>query len=107
MRESEKTMSKVKSNSKSEKIRELFKEGQSIGQISKTLDSNYSFVYGVVQTYCLKNGLEMKTNSLSKDSKSDEIRRLFKEGKTIGEIAKILNSNYSYVWIVCDKYRKQ
>lgn len=100
-------MSKTSTNSKSEKIRSLFSEGKSVSEISKMLDSNYSFVYSVVQTYCLKNGIEMTTNSESKSSKSDEIRRLYDEGKTIGEIAKQLNSNYSFVWVVCDKYRKE
>ena len=100
-------MSKINSNSKSSLIRQMFSEGNSIGEISKKLDSNYSFVYSVVQTYCLKNGIEMTTNSESKSSKSDEIRRLYDENKTIGEIAKQLNSNYSFVWVVCDKYRKE
>lgn len=100
-------MSKTKSNSKSALIRQLFSEGNSISEISKKLDSNYSFVYSVIQTYCLKNKIEMTTNNKSKSSKSDEIRKLYDEGKTIGEIAKQLNSNYSFVWVVCDKYRKE
>lgn len=98
-------MSKTSTNSKSEKIRSLFSEGKSVSEISKELDSNYSFVYSVIQTYCLKNHIEMSTNSSSKSSKSDEIRKLYESGLTIGEVAKQLNSNYSFVWTVCNKLR--
>ena len=93
------------STSKSTQIRSLYNEGLTVAQIAKELNCNYSFVYGVVKKECDKTGNPM-THS-SKGGKSTMIRNMWDKGMTIGEISKELNSNYSYVWTVVEKYRNK
>lgn len=97
----------AKKDSKSEKIRELYSQGMSISDISRKLNVNYSFAYQVAKRMIelSSSGIAFSTNEPSKPTKADEIRRLWNEGLTIGEIAKKLESNYSYVWSVCDACR--
>lgn len=91
--------------SKSNVMRSMFEEGKTVSEISHELNANYAFVYGVIQRYCQKTGRDMPTATKT-GSKSEQIRQMFDDGKTIGQIAKELNANYSYVWSVCDKHRK-
>jgi transposase len=93
------------SMSKSEQIRNMYLEGRNINEIAKELNSNYSFVYTVVKKLCDKNGLELRHTVT--DSKSDKIRSMWDNGMTVGQISKELNTNYSYVWTVVEKYRKE
>lgn len=95
-----------KLDSKSQKIRELYLEGMSISDISRKLEVNYSFAYQVAKrcSDVLDDG-DFSTNEPVKPTKADDIRKLWDEGLTVGDIAKQLNSNYSYVWSVCDTYR--
>lgn len=88
----------VTCKSKSEMFRLMYDYGMEVCEISKTCDSHYSFVYGVISS-----NRDMRT--VEKSSKSDDIRKLAAEGKTPGEIAKILNSNYSFVFSVVKKYK--
>lgn len=90
-------------NSKSTMIRAMYTEGKTVAQIAKELNCNYSFVYGVVKSLCEKSGVAMRRSP--KGGKSNTIREMWDQGLTVGEIAKELNSNYSYVWTVVDKYR--
>lgn len=87
--------------SKSEKMRKLYDEGLNVSDISKLLDSHYSFVHGVIDKHT--NG---DIRKVVKVSKSDEIRKLYDEGLNPGEIAKRLNSNYSFVFSVVKKHRE-
>lgn len=91
-----------KFGSKSKVMIHLYDEQQmSVSQISKLMNSHYSFVYGVIQRHT--NGEIRKEEKVSK---SDEFRKLYDSGITIGDIAKQLNSNYSYVFSVIKKYRE-
>lgn len=90
---------------KSEQIRNYFEEGKSISEIAKILNVNYSFVYQVAQRHCMKNNKDFKTNRADKETKSDVIRKLWNQGKTIGEISHILNTNYTYCWNIVNKLR--
>ena len=93
----------VNNTSKSTMIRSMYHEGLTVAQIAKEMNCNYSFVYGVVKKESDKTGTPMiKT---AKGGKSTTIRAMWDEGKSIGEISKELNSNYSYVWTVVEKYR--
>lgn len=102
-------LKKVEKNeiSKSEMFRRLYeKEEMSISSISKKTNNNYSFVYGVIRKYCDKNDIKLRKSKSNKNTKSEKFRNDFLKGMSIGEISKKYNSNYSYVWTVCDKYRK-
>lgn len=90
---------------KSELMREMYKSGKSVTEISHELNANYSYVYGVIERLCNKDGVEMR--KVTKESKSDEIRKLSDEGLTVGQIAKQLNSNYSFVHSVVKKHKEQ
>lgn len=92
------------STSKSEVMRKLYDDGQNVSQIAKLLKSHYSFVYGVIQRHCDDSGIEIRKSV--KTSKSDEIRKLYDDGLTVGEVAKQLNSNYSFVFSVIKKHRE-
>jgi hypothetical protein len=90
----------TKLGSKSNVMRELYDNGMSVSEISKLLNSHYSFVYGVIERHT-----DGDIRKEVKVTKSDEIRKLSDEGKTPGEIAKLLNSNYSYVFSVVKKHK--
>lgn len=103
-------MNNTKSNKKSktcksDEMRKLWSEGLSISQISKQTNSHYSFVYETIKKFARKSNTSFSTNQPEKLKKSDEFRKLYDDGCTIGQIAKQTNSNYSYVWTVIDKYR--
>jgi len=94
---------------KSQMIRNTFKESEhelNISEMSEKLEIRYQFVYQVIKRYCNKNDIEFPTNKKNKISKADKIRKLYDENKTIGEISKELNTNYTYCWSVVDKHRK-
>lgn len=84
--------------SKSEMFKQLYDLGMEVCEISKTCESHYSFVYGVISA-------NREIRQVPKASKSDEIRKLADEGKTPGEIAKLLNSNYSFIFSVVKKHK--
>lgn len=87
--------------SKSEKMRQLYDLGLNVSDISKILESHYSFVYGVIDRYSDGN-----IRKVERVTKSDIIRKKYDEGLTIGEISKEMNTNYSYVFSVVKKYRE-
>ena len=90
-------------SNKSEQMRAMYQEGKSVSEISHEMNCNYSYVYGVIDRYCKKNGVEMKKQQ--RTSKSDTIRSMVDQGMTVGAIAKELNSNYSFVHSVVKKYK--
>ncbi len=89
---------------KSNMFREMYEQGMSVAEISKETGSHYSYVYGVIQRLCNKKGEEVRHER--KESKSDTIRAMVDEGMTTGQIAKELNSNYSFVHSVVKKYKE-
>jgi len=89
--------------SKSQQMRDLHDQGMTIAQIAKEMNCNYSFCYGIIQKHTEKCGSNM--NKTVKGSKSTTIRTMYGNGSTIGDIAKELNTNYSYVWTVVEKHR--
>lgn len=92
------------SENKSQKMREMYDSGLNVSEISKKLGCHYSYVYGVIQRHCKKSNIEMRKDK--KETKSDTIRRMYDEGMTVGQIAKQLNSNYSFVHSVVKRYRE-
>jgi len=93
---------------KSQNIRNIFKENDykiGISEVAEKAEVRYQFAYQVIKRYCNKNDVEFPTNQ-NKESKADKIRKLYDEGKAIGDIAKELNTNYTYCWAVVDKHRK-
>jgi hypothetical protein len=84
--------------SKSGKMKELFDLGLEVKEISQVLDVRYNFVYNVVSNYCNMNGITVE--SQKKESKKDDIIRLYKEGKSNKEISIELKTNYNYVFNV-------
>lgn len=90
---------------KSEMFREMYEEGKSVAEISKETGSHYSYVYGVIQRMCAKQGVEVRKER--KESKSDTIRTMYMDGKKVGEIARELNSNYSFVFSVVKKLKAE
>ena len=89
---------------KSDMFREMYENGMSVAAISKETGSHYSYVHGVIQRHCNKKGVEMRKER--KESRSDKIRELAMEGKKVGQIAKELNANYSFVFSVVKKFRE-
>lgn len=88
---------------KSEMMREMFKKGKTVSEVSHELNANYAYCYGVYQRWQTKLGNDY--HMMKGETKSNKIVEMFKSGKTVSEIAKELNSNYSYVWSVCNKVR--
>ena len=94
----------VESNvSKSEKFRRLYEVGVEVKDISKIMNSHYSFVYGVIE----RSYGEVKSKRKSEESKSSRMKKLYDDGYSIGEISRMLESNYSYTWRVINKYRNE
>lgn len=97
----------VKKDSKSNEMRNLYKEGMSVADISRKLDVCYSFTYQVCQRFSKKSGDEkFDTNQPESIKQSDNFREDFDAGMNVGEIAKKYNANYSWVWTVVDNHRK-
>lgn len=87
--------------SKSAKIKGLFDMGFETKEIAELLGIRYNFAYNVIQNYAFTTGIEFETTR--KNTKKDEVCRLFDEGKNNTEVAKELKMNYNYVW----KLRKE
>jgi transposase len=90
---------------KSDMFREMYDSGMSVAEIARETGSHYSYVYGVIQRLCNKRGEEVRKER--KASVSDTIRAMVDEGKTVGQIAKELNRNYSFVFSVVKKYKQR
>lgn len=92
------------SQSKSEKMRQMYDEGKSVSEIAKELGVRYQFVYQVIDKHTKGN---MRKDKSSTPSKSETFRQMYDEGYTIGEIAEKTGSNYTFVFNVIKKYRGQ
>ena len=89
---------------KSEKFVMLYEKGLNVSEISKVMDSVYSFVYGVIDKY--SEG-EIRRNKEVKGVWSEKFKEDWDKGLSIGEISRKYNKNYSYVWVVVNRYRKE
>jgi hypothetical protein len=89
--------------SKSKKIVALMEGMEGNTSVVKDLMGvRYQFVYNVWYNHCNINGIEMPTKDKS-DTKKAKIIALLEEGKSPGEISKILMVNYNMVF----RYRKE
>jgi len=94
---------------KSKQMREFFEQNDcdvSIREVADEIGVRYQYAYQVIRRYCNKNDVELPTNNSDGETKADKIRSMWDDDMTIGDIAKELNTNYTYVWSVVDKYRK-
>lgn len=98
-------MANIQPNSKSATIRQMTDQGMSVSQIARELNSNYSFVYGVVQRH--KAATNGGVTATKKNSVSGQIRTLFDAGKSIADIKKELNLDYSFVYSVVKAHKKR
>jgi DNA-directed RNA polymerase specialized sigma subunit len=101
-------MSKVKVEkvveSKSSMIRRMyFDEGKEVSEISKETGIRYQMVYNIVSESCLKRGIEMRVREKG-DSKKDRIVELFKEGRSLKDIARECDTYYNYVSKVVNRH---
>ena len=99
-------MNTKKSNTKSERMLKLYAKDLSISDIAKELKVRYNFVYNVVSRNCKKNGVEMNTHNPQTSTKKSQIIDLYFNSKlSMNKIAKQLNTNTSYVWMVVNDER--
>ena len=91
------------SMSKSGKMKLLFDMGLEVKEIATVMGVRYNFVYNVVSNYCNMNGIQVETQK--KESKKDDIIRLYKDGKTNKEISIELKTNYNYVFNTIKAYK--
>lgn len=89
--------------SKSQKMKDLFKGGLEVKEISLLLNVRYNFVYNVVSNMIRVNDLEGKVVKEKKEDKKSKIIELLKKGKSNIEISKELKCNYNYVWKIVNE----
>ncbi len=93
--------------SKSTMIRDMYAsdDNVTVAEVAETVGVRYQFAYNVIRRYCDKIGTDVrKANPVTQSSR---IRELFLAGKKPGEIAKELNTNYSFVHQVVKKLRDE
>jgi superfamily II helicase len=91
--------------SKSKRIQELFLIGCDVKEISELMSIRYQFAYNVVSNFVNINSLEIVEEE--KDSKKSKIIELFLNNNSNIEIAKILKTNYNYVYKILKEYKLQ
>lgn len=91
--------------SKSLKMKELFELGLDIKNISQLMNVRYNFVYNVISNHVNINEIDVVKES--RDSKKDEIIKLFLENKTNVEISKMLKTNYNYIYKTIKEYKQE
>lgn len=94
---------------KSARMRQYFDEHDgdvSIAEVADEIGVRYQFAYQVLRRHCRKNDLELPTSNNSGPTKKDEMIELWEEGMAIADIAKAVDTNYSYAWSTIDAYRK-
>ena len=93
-----------KFSSKSELFRYLYKSGLEVSEIVKVSGSCYSFVYGVVSG--MREFEKRRDKKKGEKSKSEMFREKFSEGLSVGEVSRMYNSNYSWVYSVYKKWKE-
>ncbi|MCK9328052.1 MAG: hypothetical protein M0P69_21330 [Bacteroidales bacterium] len=89
--------------SKSKRIQELFLLGCDVKLISELMSIRYQFAYNVISNFVNINSLEVVQEK--KESKKDKVIELFNENHSNIEIAKLLKTNYNYVYKVLKEYK--
>jgi len=90
--------------SKGAAIREMFANGMSIQEISKTTGILYNHCYNIAKQEVLKHGLEIETTrAIDGNSKKSLIIQGLKSGASIAGISRELGVLYNYVWQVAKK----
>lgn len=84
--------------SKSEMIRRLYDEGREVKEVADLVQVRRQFVDNVIRN---RDG---EVRRSKKVNKSAEMRKMFEEGMTVGEVAKELNENYNWVYAVRKKW---
>lgn len=90
-------------DSKSSKIKQLFRIGYNIKDIANILNIRYNFAYNVITNYVITDEIELIEET--KYSKKDEIFKLFKEGKSSKEIAITLKTNLNYIYKIINEIK--
>jgi len=93
---------------KSQQMRTFFDDNDgdvTIREVADEIGVRYQYAYQVIKRHCNKNDLEFPSGQ-GGETKADKIRELYDDGLSIGDIAKQLNTNYTYCWSVVDKHRK-
>jgi RIO-like serine/threonine protein kinase len=89
---------------KSTKMKELFKNGLDVKEISEIMNVRYNFVYNVISNEILKGNInEEDIIKVKNESKKDIILKLHRDGKSKIEICKELKICYNMVWSVLNK----
>lgn len=91
----------------SDKIRKMHAAGMSIPAIRKELGICYAFAYQVIQRDRLAQGLPMDTQTPHEEPKTAQMRAMYDQGMTKGQIAKALNANYGFVWRTLKDYESR
>jgi predicted DNA-binding ArsR family transcriptional regulator len=94
-------MARIVLGSKSSTIRAMLDQGRTVSEIAKTMNSNYSFVYGVAQRHL------NRVPKAPKDSISEKIREMYLQGQSIAQIRKELNIDYSFAYSVIKRLKQQ
>jgi DNA invertase Pin-like site-specific DNA recombinase len=96
---------KNETTSKSQKMKELFKLGLEVKEISKIMGVRYNFVYNVISNLIIVEGL--KVEKVKRESKKDKVKELFLQGKTVKEIAIELKTNYNYIYKIVKELKSE
>ena len=84
--------------SKSQKMIQLYDLGLEVAAVAKLMGVRYNFVYNVVSNRARMTGTEVR--KVAKTNKKQQILDLIAAGKTNVEIAKLLQTNYNYVYSI-------
>ena len=106
-KEPEATVTVATPVTKSARIKELYDAGVSIGDIAKQLGIRYAFAYQVAGRHAAATGRTFSTGREQGPTKSNKIRELSDAGKTVGQIAKELNCNYTFAWMTVNAHKKK
>lgn len=79
--------------------------GLTVSEVKKLTGSHPSFIHGAFSK-CFNVGVKSSTPRIKEETKSDKVRVLLAEGKTVKEVAKIMEVNYSFVFGVCKRKSK-
>lgn len=91
--------------SKSQKIKDLFDIGLEVKEIAEKLGIRYNFAYNVISNYIMINGIEIEQSN--KETKKDQIKLLFSQGKSNKEICIELKTNYNYVCKIVKEIKQE
>lgn len=90
--------------SKSNKMKQLFDAGLEVKEIASLMQVRYNFVYNVVSNHININ--EIETVKSEKNTKKDEVLKMYEEGMKVVEIAKALKTNYNYIHKIVKEHKQ-